>query len=307
MNNAIKLLELRQNLAQSTELYSLSLDGGGVGRGWGNWRKRLFRRMPPPPLPSPPPPGGRGQQPDLSLVLESFAAPARGARRVQGFTLLELLVAMAIFAFIGIMAYGGLAAMIKSSEGSREAREQLAEVQRGLRIVDDDMSMLINRPVRDGLGSQQLALQTGRDGSTVLEFTRTVRVREGFAPSPFSRVRYRWQEGVLWRDEWNPPDAAQLEPDQVVRLWRGVSGIELRFLEDGKESQSWPPPAENMSLPQALSMQLRFEDGRAITQVMLLPDAGVGDVMNAESSGQTPASEGDGQTTPTANAEQDRS
>ena len=36
----------------------------------------------------------------------------------HGFTLLELLVAMAIFAFIGVMAYGGLAAMIKNSEGS---------------------------------------------------------------------------------------------------------------------------------------------------------------------------------------------
>ena len=217
-----------------------------------------------------------------------------------GFTLLELLVAMAIFAFIGIMAYGGLAAMIKNSEGSREAREQLAEVQRGLRIVDDDMSMIVNRPVRDGLGSQQLALKSGRDGTTVLEFTRTVRAREGFAPSPFSRVRYRWQDGVLWRDEWNPPDAAQLEPEQSIRLWRNVAEIGLRFVEDGKESQTWPPPAENMSLPQAVSLQIRFADGHALTQIMLLPDAGVGDAMSREVSGS------DGSAPPTDKKTEDK-
>ncbi|HES75903.1 MAG TPA: type II secretion system protein GspJ [bacterium] len=203
-------------------------------------------------------------------------------RAPHGFTLLELLVAMAIFAFIGIMAYGGLAAMIKNSEGSRGAREQLAEVQRGLRVLDDDLSMVINRPVRDGLGSPHLALMSGRDGSTLLEFTRTARVREGFAPSPFSRIRYRL-EGEAWlRDEWNPPDAAQLEPDQVITLWPNVAQVNFRFLEDGQDMATWPPAnAQNMSLPQAISMQLLLKDGREITQVLLLPDAGLGDAMNA--------------------------
>jgi general secretion pathway protein J len=220
--------------------------------------------------------------------------------RVRGFTLLELLVAMAIFAFIGIMAYGGLAAMIKNSEGSREAREQLAETQRGLRVLDDDLSMLINRPVRDGLGSPHLALMSGRDGSTVLEFTRTARVRDGFAPAPFARIRYRLENETLLRDEWNPPDAAQLEPDQVITLWPNVTQAVLRFLSDGQEHATWPPAnAQNTSLPQAISMQLLLKDGREITQVMLLPDAGLGDAMSAiPPPTPAPPPAADGQTPP---------
>jgi len=219
-------------------------------------------------------------------------------KAAHGFTLLELLVAMAIFAMIGIMAYGGLAAMIKSSEGSREAREQLAETQRGLRVLDDDLSMVINRPVRDGLGSPHLALMSGRDGTTLLEFTRTARVREGFAPAPFSRIRYRLENETLLRDEWNPPDAAQLEPDQVITLWPNVVQVVFRFLEDGQDNATWPPAnAENMSLPQAISMQLLFKDGREITQVMLLPDAGLGDAMNATTPPATPPAAA-GQTPP---------
>jgi len=220
------------------------------------------------------------------------------SRATHGFTLLELLVAMAIFAFIGIMAYGGLAAMIKNSEGSRGAREQLAEAQRGLRVLDDDLSMVINRPVRDGLGSPQLALMSGRDGTTVLELTRTARVREGFAPAPFSRIRYRLEGEALLRDEWNPPDAAQLEPDQVLTLWPNVAQAVFRFLSDGQEYAIWPPAnAQNMSLPQAISMQLLFKDGREITQVMLLPDAGLGDAMSAPPPA-TPAAEGQTTTPP---------
>jgi general secretion pathway protein J len=228
----------------------------------------------------------------------------------RGFTLFELLVAMAIFAFIGIMAYGGLAAMIKSSEGSREAREQLASMQRALRVLDDDFSLVVNRSVRDGLGSPHLALMTGRDGSTLLEFTRTARVREGFALSPFSRVRYRLEGGALLRDEWNPPDAAQLEPDQVMTLWSNVAQVRFTFLANGQESVTWPPAnAENMSLPQAISVQLVLNDGREITQVMLLPDAGLGDAMSAPAGGAAaaPATDGSDKSKTTTDVEQDRS
>lgn len=204
----------------------------------------------------------------------------------RGFTLLELLVAMAIFAFIGIMAYGGLAAMMKNAEGSRQAREQLAEMQRALRIIDDDLSQVINRPVHDGLGSPHLALMTGRDGSTLLEFTRTARVTDALTPSPYSRVRYRLENDNIIRETWNPPDAANLAPDQSMRLWQGVAQVRLTFLEDGKESEQWPPPnVENMSLPQAISLQIQLNDGREINQVVLLPDAGLGDAMNAPAQG----------------------
>ncbi len=225
-------------------------------------------------------------------------------RLIRGFTLLELLVAMAIFALIGVMAYGGLSAMIKNSEGSREAREQLAELQRGLRVLDDDLTLLVNRPVRDGLGSPHLALMSGRDGSTLLEFTRSARVREGFAPAPFSRVRYRLQDGALLREEWNPPDAAQLEPDQIMTLWPKVASAVFRFLRDGEESAAWPPSDGNTALPQAVSIQLRFEDGREMTQVVVLPDAGSGDAMSVGGS-NTPA--GDGQNATPAPSDEDRS
>lgn len=252
---------------------------------------------PRPPLPK----GGVNAISAPPSSMDSFPLLQRGIegdlavwqKRQNGFTLLELLVAMAIFAFIGIMAYGGLAAMIKNSEGSRGAREQLAEVQRGLRVLDDDLSMVINRPVRDGLGSPQLALMSGRDGSTLLEFTRTARVREGFAPSPFSRIRYRLEGEALLRDEWNPPDAAQLEPDQMMTLWPNVAQVSFRFLEDGQDMATWPPAnAQNMSLPQAISMQLLFKDGREITQVLLLPDAGLGDAMSATTPATSSATEG---------------
>lgn len=233
-------------------------------------------------------------------------------RATRGFTLLELLVAMAIFAFIGVMAYGGLAAMIKSSEGSREVREQLAATQRGLRVLDDDLTLLVNRPVRDGLGSPHLALMSGRDGSTLLEFTRSSRVRPGLAPAPFSRIRYRLEEGDLLREEWNPPDAAQLEPDLVMTLWPNVTQAVFRFLRDGEESATWPPSDDgNTTLPQAISVQLVFKDGREITQVMLLPDAGRGDAMTPSSgsgtNSGTPKSDPEGQNKDTATQDADRS
>lgn len=191
-----------------------------------------------------------------------------------GFTLLELLVAIAIFAFLGAMAYGGLAAMLRTSEGASAAREALAQEQRGLRLLEEDMAFVLNRPVRDGLGSPHLAFMSGRDGQTLLEFTRSTRPREGLAPAPLERVRYLLDGDRLLRQSWNPPDAARLEPDMTLTLWRDVQSVRLDFLDASLQaSASWPPPnVENPGLPRSVEVRLQRRGATELRRMLLLPD-----------------------------------
>ncbi|MEW6445074.1 MAG: type II secretion system minor pseudopilin GspJ [Pseudomonadota bacterium] len=199
-------------------------------------------------------------------------SPAGGA--VSGFTLLELLVAIAVFAFLAAMAYGGLSAMMRTAQGTEAARTDLAQLQRGLRILDEDLAHAVNRPVRDGLGSPHLAFLSGRDGQTLLELTRTVRPQDGPRPSPLERVRYLLDSGNLIRQGWNPPDAARLEADTSIVLWRDVTLIELEYLDSRQQTQTaWPPPnVEQAGLPRAIEMRLRFKDGAEIRRLLPLPE-----------------------------------
>ncbi|TQV64647.1 MAG: type II secretion system protein GspJ [Halothiobacillaceae bacterium] len=192
----------------------------------------------------------------------------------RGFTLLELLVALAIFAFLGAMAYGGLAAMLRTAEGTGAAREELAALQRGLRLLEEDMAFVLDRQARDGLGAPRPAFMSGTDGQTLLEFTRSTRPREGLMPAPIERLRYVLDDGNLIRQSWNPPDAARLEPDMSLTLWREVESISFSFLDAGLQSvTSWPPPnVQNPGLPRAVEMSLQLKGQGELRRLLLLPD-----------------------------------
>lgn len=194
--------------------------------------------------------------------------------RARGFTLLELLVALAIFAFLGVMAYGGLAAMLRVGEGTSAAREDLAALQRNVRLLEEDMAFVLARPVRDGLGSPHLAFMSGRDGATLLEFSRASRPLEGLFPSPIERVRYVLADGALLRQSWNPPDAARLEPDQTQPLWPAVETVSLRFVDHQQQSfTSWPPPnVEQPGLPRAVEWILQPKGQAAMRLLLPLPE-----------------------------------
>lgn len=192
----------------------------------------------------------------------------------RGFTLLELLVALAIFAFLGAMAYGGLAAMLRTAEGTGAAREELAALQRGLRLLEEDMTFVLDRKARDGLGTTRPSFMSGTDGQTLLEFSRSTRPREGLMPAPVERLRYVLDGGNLIRQSWNPPDAARLEPDMSVTLWRDVESISFTFLDAGLQTaSSWPPPnVENPGLPRGVEMRLQLKGQGELHRLLLLPE-----------------------------------
>ena len=73
--------------------------------------------------------------------------------RQAGFTLLELLVAMGIFAVIGAMALGGLNAVVGQETQAQAQTERLAMLQRALRLIGTDLGSAEPRFVRDELGT----------------------------------------------------------------------------------------------------------------------------------------------------------
>jgi len=124
--------------------------------------------------------------------------------RMRGFTLLELLVTMGIFAVISALALGGLNAVVTQQTIAKAQMQRLAELQRALRYLTDDFAQLNPRFVRQVLGdSTDPPLVTDSLGENVVRLSRSGwRNPVPVARGTLQRVQYRIEEEDLIREYW---------------------------------------------------------------------------------------------------------
>ena len=198
---------------------------------------------------------------------------ARNPTTQRGFTLIELMIAIGIFAIVGVLSAQMLNNIIRQQEVIEERGARLSDLQRGMNILQRDIAQLINRPVRDEFGDTRAAVII--DDELPLEFTRQGwRNPLGQTRSELQRVAYELREDKLYRYYWTVLDRApDTEPLEQV-LMEGVLVAEFTGL-DGNGDQ-WPQPGWNPADPgqrlAAISVRLDIEPYGEITRLWEVPD-----------------------------------
>jgi len=177
----------------------------------------------------------------------------RPARRPGGFTLIEVLIVLGIFAIIGLIGARIVERVLANNETLAERGDRLIEVQRAMQILQRDVMQLSGRGVRDGLGDPVEPLLIGADG--MIEFTRFGwRNPLGRPRSDLQRVGYVLQDDVLYRAYWMVLDRAPDSEPQLQRMLSGVEQVEFSALDvSGNEYSFWPPAGDYRNDP---SLQL---------------------------------------------------
>ncbi|HKJ76969.1 MAG TPA: type II secretion system minor pseudopilin GspJ [Gammaproteobacteria bacterium] len=195
-------------------------------------------------------------------------------RAARGFTLLELVVAVAVFGLLAAMAYGGLSAVLEARATTEAHSERLAALQRTWSLLESDLYSIVARPVRDGYGDPLPPLAAGLETGTAVAFSRLTWGVAGPVRSRVQRVGYRLEDGALVRLVWPVADRAPDTRAQTMRLLPGVERATLRLLgPEGRWQETWPPAGSPRALPRALELTLEVEGWGELSRLFVLPAA----------------------------------
>lgn len=237
-----------------------------------------------------------GARPDRRAAEHGFTPPKPSTEHgftplrrsaEHGFTLVEVMVALLIFAMLATAGVALLSFSVRAQAASGTKLDDLAALQRTLSIMSADLAQASDRQTRDetgtvlpafvgeATGQAQPMLRMVRGGWTNLDAQPRAGVQ---------KVAYQLADGVLRRIAYPRLDGAP--PSASAPLLDRVKGVALRYRYRGAWSDRWDG-AGGVALPQALELRVQRQNGIEYRQ-MFLVGTGYAPVPPATGDGNAP-------------------
>lgn len=198
--------------------------------------------------------------------------------RARGFSLVELLVAVAVLAVLASVSFRGLNSVLDAETGVAAQTRRWNELAIVTSHLGHDLSLAVDRPVRDDSGGDRPALSlrqapgaTAGDAGAQLALTRLGDAEGASATGKLRRVAWRLREGVLEYLVWPAVDATTGALPAVSPVLENVAELQLRALgDDGLWYSAWPATGRGLGLPRAVEVQLLLAGGARISRLFPL-------------------------------------
>ncbi len=197
----------------------------------------------------------------------------------NGFTLIEVLIAITIFAVMSAFAYRALSSILAARDHVAQENQKWRSVSTLFARLEADLANATARDIRNSNNLDEAAflgkLAFSNNNEAQFMFTRMgLPGANGTLAAP-QRLGYRLNQGAVEELVWPVLDQGPRTVPAVYPLLSGVSSLTLRYLDANKAWQTtWPvlsgSPTPAQNIPKAVEVVLTLDSGETITRLLLL-------------------------------------
>jgi len=196
----------------------------------------------------------------------------------RGFTLVEILVAIAIFSIIAAISFTGLANFLKQRDQITLRTQRLHQLQSAMLLLEQDLRFAVSRSVRNGYGDVEGAMVSG--GVTelapgeLLRFT-TLKPEGGDRQRQrMERVAWRLRDHTLTRTVWRVIDRDKDSEELTRIVLEDVNSVQMDFLRFDDRTRTlerldaWLEP---LLLPSGVEVLLTLSAENQVRRLLEVP------------------------------------
>ena len=193
----------------------------------------------------------------------------------RGFTLLEMLVAIAIFSLLAMSARQLFMGTIDGRDISSSQLRRLQDVEYAMLVIEQDFRQLVDRGVRvDGSVTLQSVFSDSNMLNTDDQAIALVRANwrnpaQQLPRSDLQRVYYRLKDNQLERQHYHVLDPLENSEPVTRQLLADVDGLKFRFFYDGEWGNRI---SDEGILPGGIAIELELADLGMVERRFLMPD-----------------------------------
>lgn len=191
----------------------------------------------------------------------------------KGFTLLEVLIAIAIFSVVSLASFTIFDTVLRGDENSKIRSERQNELQRAFLLMERDFIQIAKRTMRvNGEAPSNNFLKTSDDSflanEQAIAFVRNGWTNPGLLlpRGDMQSVAYRLVDNTLERLHYNFVDAVVGQAPRIRPLITQVTRLAFKFYDGNEWQKKW----SGQSLPQAIAIEIDTQDYGLIRRQFLV-------------------------------------
>lgn len=189
----------------------------------------------------------------------------------QGFTLLEILIALFIFTIVSLILVSALHNVIGLQSGAEKNAERLRTLQMTLLMMSRDIEQAVDRPILNTAGKEEVAF-IGTPRNFAFTHTGLANPTGMLLRSTLQRTGYEWNHQSLSRMTWPVLDQAPQTRSQSRVLLTNVNEARFSYLDqEGRFHDYWPLAEQsNQTLPKAVRIYLTISPWGKLSQLYVI-------------------------------------